>query len=118
MQEIRRSVGEYDISLRADWVGADLHVFCTGGQRTHIGAVTLALPYQNGPGYSASLSTLSAPGHQDEAVGRTLAKLLCKRLGKNIVVCAGIHYDQADRALLEQIVETVEAMGRELLRQC
>jgi len=113
--EIIRTVESREITLSCRFIGNDLHLFCYGGDKAHIGAASLAIPYRNKSGMlSASVSTLTAPEHRDDAISRALAERFAKALGCVTIVVCGIHYENASPALIQLIQETVSDMAGEL----
>jgi len=49
-------------------------------------------------------------GHKEDMVAKTLAEELTRKLGRNTVVVAGIHWD----ALSEKAVQTITALCKAL----
>lgn len=116
----------HPLCLEAKWQGGDLAVQLYGGSRPHIGSVVLAVPrpsLQDASRTSATSSVLNRPAHLDEGPARHLAESLASRLGTNVAVLCGIHYDrlgddqirevsrQCD-ALAEEVFPTLEAQAR------
>jgi hypothetical protein len=118
--EIRRSVLDSEIKLTADWMGKDLSIICIGGDQPHLGAVSFAEPYGEDGRGSASVSTITALGHRDDAVSRDIANVVCKVLGCKVTVSCGIHYDSIDPSGINCIrSETLEMVNEliELLKE-
>ena len=114
--EIERSIGGKRIVLACVFIGSDVHVICYGGDKAHEGAISLAAPYKNDKGtLSASVSTLTAPGHRDDAISRALAEHFSKALGCVATAVCGIHFEKATPDLIKTIQDTVSAMADELL---
>lgn len=82
------------IDIEITWVGEDLSVLVTGGDKPHIGSISMATPRESltGIGQSATVSTFVYPGHKDDVVGNQFAKALCVKHGCKVVVTCGIHY--------------------------
>ena len=88
----------YEIRLTAIQCGGDLSVTVCGGTLHHVGAVALAcgcLPDGSPLKYSATVSTLTALDHKDDAVAKVLAGKLADVIHGNVTVTAGIHIDAA-----------------------
>lgn len=83
-----------------------LHILLAGGERTHVGATALA---QGG----ALLACPAYPGHKEQTVCERWAQELSCHTGGCVTVCGGIHYDNATK---EQIAEILHVCG-ELLRE-
>ena len=92
--------------------GWDVSIF--GGCKTHVGAVTLAEP-------NGTVQTLERSGHKDSFVSAHWAERLAAHLNSPVCVRCGIHYDDATKEQLEEIItgcdeilgELVAALGQE-----
>ena len=91
------------ITARAQWLDAGLDVSVFGGVRTHVGAVTLAEP-------DGTEQTLERTGHRDAAVSRTWAMALAEKLAMPVCVRCGIHYDQATKDQIAQILALCDGL--------
>ena len=108
------------LTARFNLVGTDLVVAVGGGERPHVGCVVLAMPDPGGgetARRSASCSVLTIPPHKEEPIARGIATLLAERLGVVVVVTAGVHEDNLDRAGIEDFLRLGERLGRELARR-
>ncbi|MCD1295564.1 hypothetical protein CUJ83_11195 [Methanocella sp. CWC-04] len=107
------SRGRVSIILNAVRLGPDTLVYITGGD-AHIGAAAVG----TFTGGLASSSVITVPSHRDDRVAKDAAEKLSKSLRSNVVVVAGIHYDNmtpdeitsAIRICEELIVELVEKL--------
>lgn len=98
-----RQVLGYELTAVTTLLDSGLHVLIAGGQRTHVGAVTL--------GAGDKLQTVLMEGHHDHSVTVLFAQgLLEEGLGPVCVAC-GIHYDNASKEEIGMIMST----ARELL---
>jgi acylphosphatase len=73
----------------------DVIVVVTGG-RDHIGAVGLAVPRPSrldSNNISATSSVLTMLGHKEDVLVKDISEKLAAATGRNIVVIAGVHYD-------------------------
>ena len=71
-------------------VGEDIHISVYGGDRAHIGAVSILSA-------DGKIQTICVPGHRDDAVSALWCERL-KGLGAHAaVVEAGIHYDMLSK---------------------
>ncbi|MDD2970848.1 MAG: hypothetical protein PHE02_01790 [Lachnospiraceae bacterium] len=95
--------------------GQDLLLSVTGGELSHIGSVSMAIPRQSltGQGNSATVSTFVYPGHMDDKIGDLFAKELCSMLQCHVVVTCGIHFEELSP---EQLVQ-VELECRDMLEK-
>jgi hypothetical protein len=97
-------MNKYQVKLETHMLGEDLLVVLTGGQRPHCGAVALAVPYKQ----TASCSLLSMPQHKDGDLAKPLDERIAKRTGKNVVLVAGLHVDNATPDDIQMLVDNSE----------
>lgn len=93
------------VELRFETIGRDLMVICSGGDRAHIGSLSLAQPYREGT--CASVSNLSLVGHRDSSLGNEIAYRIAKMIGKNTAVLCGIHFDQISPEEIQRLCALV-----------
>lgn len=101
------------IEARALQIGADMLVCIWGGNRPHIGAVAAAQPRpsladQNRR--SATCSVLTYPGHKEDEVVKLVSERLSASLDTQVVVTAGIHWDelkQNEISIIESRIEEI-----------
>lgn len=115
---LARQEGRMQIEIHAIPMGKDFCVVINGGEVPHLGAVaisqsraSLADPNQ----LSASTSVFALVGHKEDEVARKVAHTLTKKLGKNIVVCCGIHLPKITAEEIEVTNNLVESMTQELV---
>ena len=101
---------EPDHLLQAEAVrlGADVLVYIWGGERPHIGAVAAAQPrpsLADPARTSATASVLTYVGHKEDVVAKTVAEALAARLATNVVVTAGIHWDNLPATGIAMVME-------------
>lgn len=84
------------VNAEAVEIGPDVLVYIWGGERPHIGAVaaaqprpSLAKPAQT----SATASVLAYLGHKEDEVVKRVSEALAAALKRNVVVTAGLHWD-------------------------
>lgn len=73
----------------------DVTVVVTGG-KDHIGAVSLAVPRPSlldQKRLSATSSILTMLGHKEDELVKYVSEKMASSTGRNIVVVAGVHYD-------------------------
>lgn len=97
------SLMDYPITARLSVLDDGIHVLVIGGCRTHVGAVSYAFPGQK-------TETIQFPTHKDGVVSERWADELCRQTQAPVVVNCGIHYDNVDRAKIQQIVRVTEAL--------
>ncbi|NLE76530.1 MAG: hypothetical protein GX605_07235 [Chloroflexi bacterium] len=116
--------GRYRLEAQVCTVGPDLVVCLGGGDRHHVGAVTVAepRPSQADPTrLSATSSVWNRLGHKDEALVRPMAEHLAARCGRLAVVVGGAHVDnlppegvQAFVQMAAELTEQIESYVRQL----
>jgi hypothetical protein len=91
--------GKYSVELQLIPCEEGAAVVLTGGEKTHIGAVVLAVPRQSltGDGLSCDSYVMPVPGHKDHIVALSVAEKLCRLLGAPVSVSAGIHIENASK---------------------
>ena len=88
--------GRFMLEALVASIGPDLLVAVWGGTHPHIGAVALALPrpsLQNQRKTSATSSVLTLLGHKEDVTAKMVSEALAAALKRNVVVTAGIHWD-------------------------
>jgi hypothetical protein len=117
----------YNIEALVKGIGEDILVAVWGGERPHIGAVAIAQPrpsLRDKRRISATASVFCFLGHKDDQVAKEAAERMSSALNSNVVVAAGIHWDDLDEAgitcvmensreLIEMIIERIGKEGSE-----
>ena len=106
--ELSTPPGEHVVDSLSMLVGDDLLVCLWGGDQPHIGAVAFALPRPSiaDPAVTSSTSSvLTLLGHKEDVVAKAVSERLSARLNRNVVVCAGMHWDHLERRSIDGIVE-------------
>ena len=88
--------GRFKLEALVKPLGPDLLVAVWGGTHPHIGAVALALPrpsLRDKKKTSATSSVLTLLGHKEDETAKMISEALAAALKKNVVVTAGIHWD-------------------------
>ena len=107
--ELSTPEGEYRVHSLSVLIGDDLLTCLWGGTQPHIGAVGVALPRPSLADPlipSSTSSVLTLLGHKEDTVVKAVSERLSARLGKNVVVTAGLHWDQLDEDAIDGIVES------------
>jgi len=109
--------GRYQIHATAMLIGDDLLVAIWGGINPHIGAVAVALPRPSlaDPQITSSTSSVfTLLGHKEDEVVKMVSERLSARLEKNVVVTAGIHWDDLPEEAIEEIVHNCRELADEM----
>ena len=98
------------VRVTAHRLDEGIHVLITGGDRTHVGAVSWAEP-------GLPPETKLFPGHKDHFITEKWAGKLAQTAGARAVVVCGIHYDGAEPEQIREILRTSEELLGELCRE-
>jgi hypothetical protein len=95
--------------IRCQWVRLDdgAQVLLTGGDRSHIGAVSVAEP-------GSAAQTTTFPGHKDHLLSAPWSETLAQYWHCRVCVTCGIHYDDLSREGLEEVMAAVAGMLEEI----
>ena len=104
----------YHVFAQAHFCGEDLSVSICGGEREHIGAVSLAVyePERD----SATVSTVTVFTHRDDRVSRRAAKFFSRALRCTVCVSAGVHIDAPAGGELETLLKNCDECCAALMR--
>ena len=109
---------ELNISLSTVRMGKDICVSVFGGDKPHIGAVSVAEPYpslSNDGSTSSSLSRINFAGHKDYLVADRMAEKLASALNCKVSVACGIHYDSVSPGLFEAVFSLADRMVSDII---
>jgi len=114
---VEKKAGRHTIYLETREIGNDLLIAIYGGDAHHIGGVATAYPTESHyrDASTVSVSTLTLPGHKDYVVANTAAEKICKALEVPTVVTVGIHYDNATRTEIDEIILVVNALVDDII---
>lgn len=93
--------------------GNDLNVTIGGGEKYHIGAVSLAVPryeYKNKEKRTASTSVLCVYGHREDELCYKAAKYIATSLDCTVIVSMGIHIDEIKHDEFTEIIDNVNRL--------
>ncbi|MFW9794086.1 MAG: hypothetical protein ACFFEE_07290 [Candidatus Thorarchaeota archaeon] len=112
-----REAGKHTIFLDIKEIGKDLLVAIYGGDEHHIGGAAVAYPTQSHyrDATTVSVSTITLPGHKDYVVANTSAEKMCKALEIPVIVTVGIHYDNATKKDIDEIISVVETLVQDAI---
>ena len=107
----------YNLEASARWIGGDLLVAIWGGERPHIGAVSLAQPRPSlkDPGImSATASVICIVGHKEDDLVKEASEFLASALKTRVVVTAGIHWDNLDEEGIRAVIKNSQALVKRI----
>jgi len=108
----------YNLSASVRLIGEDVLVAIWGGEKPHIGAVAGAQPrpsLKDPEGTSASASVICLVGHKEDELVKAAAEILAAVLETQVVVTAGIHWDNLAPEAIQHIVRNSEILVEMIL---
>ena len=114
------SKGRFKIHGLIQEVGQDLLVAIWGGTRPHIGAVGIAAPrmsLRDPKRWSATSSNFTFLGHKEDTIVKQVSEKLAAQLKRNVVVTAGIHWDDIASKEINIIQNLVKKMTNQVLKK-
>jgi hypothetical protein len=118
--KLKVSRGRFSIQARVQEMGRDVLVSLWGGDRPHIGAIGMATPrpsLKDPKKWSATSSNFTYIGHKEDTVVKMISEKLASRLRTNIVVVAGIHWDNIRPEEIEIIQDLTHKLGEQILNR-
>ena len=115
--DLSSEAGRYQLHATAMLIGDDLLVAIWGVTRPHIGAVAVALPRPSiaDPQITSSTSSVfTLLGHKEDAIVKMVSERLSSQLEKNVVVTAGIHWDNLTKEAIEEIVQNCRKLADQI----
>ncbi|MBW2438001.1 MAG: hypothetical protein PVH74_06735 [Desulfobacterales bacterium] len=111
----------YNLSASVRLIGADVLVAIWGGEKPHIGAVAVAQPrpsLKDPKLTSSSASVICLVGHKEDELVKATAEILAATLKTQVVVTAGIHWDNLAPEAIQQIIRHSEILVEMILARC
>ncbi len=110
---INTNEGEYDIAAYVRQIGQDILVAIWGGDKPHIGAVAMAQPrpsLRDPEVTSSTASVFAYVGHKEDDLAKAAAEILAATLKTNVVVAAGIHWDNLPPEGIQRVIRNSEIL--------
>jgi hypothetical protein len=117
---ISEKKGELEAFAQVDLVGDDLVVILWGGTKPHIGAIGVAQPrssLKDPETISATSSVFTFLGHKEDVVAKTMSEELARELSRNVVVIAGMHWEELEDERIEEIMEICQGLKESILEE-
>lgn len=105
---LEESLLGFSIRCSATVLDDGIHVLLTGGSRTHMGAISTCLPGE-------PPETRVFPGHKEHYISEPWARALADHFGVPVCVVCGIHYDNATKAQISEIMDRTNGMLTRLM---
>ena len=110
---VKTDEGSYDLEAYARFIGNSLLVAIWGGEKPHIGAVSVAQarPSLKDPAVtSATSSVFCLVGHKEDGLAKAASEILASALNTEVVVTVGIHWDNLDEKGIKKVVRNAEIL--------
>jgi hypothetical protein len=101
-------------------IGQDILVSIWGGTRPHIGAVGIAVPrpsLKDPRKRSATSSNFTFVGHKEDGLVKEVSEKLASRLERNVVVTAGVHWDDITAREIRSVESLLRKMSVRILKK-
>ena len=98
--------GRLKVQARCQEIGQDILISIWGGNRPHIGALGVAVPrpsLRDPKRWSATSSNFTFVGHKEDTLVRKVSERLAAQLKKNVVVVAGLHWDDLKASEIKRV---------------
>jgi hypothetical protein len=118
---IKTDTGVYDLTASVRWIGPDLLVAIWGGEKPHIGAVAVTQPrpsLKDPEVTSATASVICKVGHKEDELVKAASEILASVLETQVVVAAGIHWDNLDDEGIQRIIKNSKILIDKILEKC
>ena len=106
MIKIERCYKNINIKLEAIFVGDDLCAVVTGGDKPHVGAISV---YSKEEG----IKTISLKNHKDYIIGEIFINSIKDSFNGNISASCGIHIDNISKEQIEDVYECCNKIFQE-----
>jgi len=106
--KVKTNEGTYDLEASVRLIGQDLLVAIWGGEKPHIGAVSVAQPrpsLKDPEITSATASVICLLGHKEDELAKAFSEILAAALNTSVVVTAGIHWDNISKDGIQKVIE-------------
>ncbi|MBW1706466.1 MAG: hypothetical protein JRJ86_15070 [Deltaproteobacteria bacterium] len=110
---VKTNEGTYDLEAGVRLIGKDLLVAIWGGEKPHIGVVSVAQPRPSlkDPNLtSATASVFCFVGHKEDELAKAASEILAAALNTQVVVTAGIHWDNISTEGIQNILKNSEIL--------
>ena len=117
---INTSEGEYDLAASVRQIGQDFLVAIWGGEKPHIGAVAMSQPrpsLRDPEVTSSTASVFAYVGHKEDELAKAAAEILAATLKTNVVVAAGIHWDNLPPEGIQRVIENSNILVEMILEK-
>lgn len=117
---VQVSKGGFRVHGFVQEIGEDLLISIWGGNLPHIGAVGIAIPrpsLKDSKKWSATSSNFTFVGHKEDLLVKNISEKLAARLRKNVVVTAGLHWDDMTFKEIKTVQNLALKISDKILRK-
>ncbi len=111
--KVKTNEGAYDLEASVKLIGQDLLVAIWGGEKPHIGAVSVAQPrpsLRDPKVTSATASVICLPGHKEDELAKATSEVLSAAFNTQVVVTAGIHWEDISEEGIQKVIRNSEIL--------
>ena len=109
-----------EIILKTKWLGEDLIMEISGGERPHLGGFAIAYRVSEDEKDTLhgayTIKSISLPHHREEDMLKTMVKKASALTGTTVMGYGGIHYDHLNQEEIREILNIVEGLLAAFLR--
>lgn len=110
MIKIEKTYNDIKIKLEAMYAGNDICVLITGGDKAHVGAISV---YSKEEG----IQTISLKSHKDYIIGELFINSIKDTFLGNMSVSCGIHVDNITKEQIKEVCEICNSIFEEFKLQ-
>lgn len=103
-----KTQGRIHVILDAYFMGEDLLILITGGDRPHLGTITAGARLE-------PIQTIQLQTHKEFYITEELSILLRKQFPGNFAICAGVHLDEIQKNEVKLLTDLCIDLGKELI---
>lgn len=106
------------MEVKAEFVGSDILICISGGEKPHLGSVVQAVPRPSlsGSGESSCTSSvLNLTGHKDEMLCRRLAEKICRHFQAVTVCTGGFHVENISPEEIQEVLDAMEELENQVI---
>jgi len=118
--KVKTNTGSFDIEAGVKRIGDDLLVAISGGEKPHIGAVSVAQSrpsLKNPDNVSATASVICFPAHKEDELAKAVSEVLSAALDTRVVVTAGIHWDNISEDGIRKVIKNSKKLVDLILKK-
>lgn len=108
--ELRRTYRGREITARVTVLDGGVQILLSGGDRPHIGAVGILDP-------EGRLTVTQFPGHREGVLCERWLGALADSGAVPAVITTGVHYDNAAKDDIQEILKTTDLLLKEVLEK-